>query len=144
MPENIRKGRNIAIRLAFVEFACCLLLFGFYDMRRSKVLLTIIIITLITTIGGFYAKIKMNYWGILGHAMYTVPVIGGFYIYIMIDYFIGTDSEAQGHSGTFIMLISSTPMIVIFLMGIYSIILAIKIEEEQEARTAADERAGIN
>lgn len=146
IPENLRKARNIAIILAFLEFACCLLSFGFYDLRRSRVLLAIIILTTMTTIGGFYAKIKLSYWGILAHALYTVPIIGGFYIYIIFDFFFGTDRQISGGSGlsdTFILLISSLPMVAIFFMGIYSVFLAIKIEEELEQRQKTDELRGI-
>jgi hypothetical protein len=145
IPEKIRKSRNFAIWLALVEFVCCIMSFGFYDLRRSRILLAVIIITSLTTAGGLFAKIKMSYWGILAHAMYTVPIIGGFYIYIIFDYYFGTDrnSSGGGFSDTFILLISSLPMVVIFFMGIYSVILAIMIEEELEARTKADEERGI-
>lgn len=145
VPENLRQARNIAIILAFLEFACCMLSFGFYDLRRSRILLAIIILTSLTTMGGFYAKIKLHYWGILAHAMYTVPIIGGFYIYILFDYFFGTDrtTNGGGFSDTFILLISSLPMVAIFFMGIYSVYLAIKIEEELEQRQKSDQKRGI-
>lgn len=144
LPENLRHGRNIAIVLAFVEFVCGLLSFGFYDLRRSRVLLVIILLTLLTTVGGLYAKIKLNYCGILAHAMYTVPVIGGFYIYILVDFFLGTDSDSSGgHSGTTILILSSLPLLFIFCLGCYSIKLVAMIDDELESRKKQDERKGI-
>lgn len=147
IPEKLRKSRNVAIILAFLEFACCLLMFGFYDLRRSRILLAIIIITILTTAAGFYAKIKLSYWGILGHALYTVPIIGGFYIYILVEYFAGIDrnNTSDGRlSDTFILIISSMPMLAIFFMGIYSVVLAIMIEDELEHRRKTDEAKGIH
>ena len=144
MPENIRKGRNIAIILAFIEFACCVLSFGYYDLRRSRLLLALIIITCLTTLGGLYAKVKCDYCGILAHAMYSISIVGGFYIYIMIDYFVGTDNKDNGLSGTIILLVSSIPMFGIFVMGIYSVILASMIDAELEARSKVDKNSGNN
>ena len=104
--------------------------FAYYDLRRSRLLLAVIIFTCFTTAGGFYAKIKLDYCGILAHSMYSISVVGGFYIYIMIDYFLGTDNKDNGLSMTFVLFISSIPMFGIFLMGIYSVILATMIEHE--------------
>jgi len=135
MPENIRKGRNVAIILAFVEFGCCLLSFGFYDIERSKALLVVLLLTFVTTIGGLYAKVRLSYSGLLLHSFYNIPVVGGFYIYILIAWFFTSDSKHDGAlSDTITLLISSIPMFAIFIMGIYSCVLAIKVEEELEAR----------
>ena len=70
--------------------------------------------------------------------MYSISVVGGFYIYIMIDYFFGTDNDDNGLSGTIILMVSSIPMFGIFLLGIYSVILATMIESELEARKLVD------
>jgi len=96
MPENIRQGRNLAIVLSFMEFVCCLLSFGFYDLRRSRIILVLIIMSFATTIGGAYAKARLSYFGLLAHACYAISVVGGFYIYLMIDLAIGTDTNNAG------------------------------------------------
>ena len=88
MPENIRKGRNTAIILGFIEFVCCLASFGFYARRRSRVILALIIFSWISTSCGFYSKLKLSYCGLLTHACFAISFIGGFYIYIMIDFIV--------------------------------------------------------
>ena len=138
MPENIRKARNISIILAFIEFGCCFLSFGFYDIERSRLLLAILVLTFLTTAGGFYAKVRLSYMGLLLHACYNIPVIGGFYIYIIIAYFFTTDSKHNGALSDWVaLLVTSIPMLCIFLMGIYSVVLAIKVEDELDARKKA-------
>lgn len=39
----------------------------------------------IATALGFYAKLKLSYCGLVTHAVYTISIIGGFYIYIIVD-----------------------------------------------------------
>jgi uncharacterized membrane protein len=135
MPENIRQGRNVAIILAFIEFACCFLSFGFYDIERSRLLFVILCCNFLTTAGGFYAKVKLSYLGLLLHACYNIPVIGGFYIYVIIAYIFTTDSKRNGAlSDWAALLVTSIPVFIIFVMGFYSVILAIKVENELEAR----------
>lgn len=85
MPENIRKARNIAIILAHFELLCCFLSFGFYVRRRSRLVLALIVFCFFTTVMGFLAKIKLSYCRLLAHACTAIPVIGGFYIYCLID-----------------------------------------------------------
>lgn len=85
LPDNIRKGRNYAIILAFLEVFCCLASFGFYARRRSRITLAIIIMDCVATVVGIFAKLKLSYWGLLSHACYTISVIGGFYIYIIFE-----------------------------------------------------------
>ena len=148
MPENIRQGRNMAITLSFIEFGCCLLSFGFYDLRRSRIILALIIASLLTTLGGAYAKAKLSYYGLLAHACYAISVVGGFYIYLMIDLVIGTDTNNSGTATgngnapvvtqTWIMWLSSLPLLGLFFMGIYSCVLVVRVDEELDLRKAAD------
>ena len=93
MPEKIRKARNVAIVLAAIEIICCVLSFGFYDLRRGRVVLAIVIVNCLATAGGIYSKLKLSYWGLLAHSCWTISVIGGFYIYIVIDLCFRTDSN---------------------------------------------------
>ena len=91
MPENIRKARNVALVLAAIEIICCFLSFGFYRIERGRVILALVLLNCIATGGGIYAKLKLSYWGLLGHSLWTISVIGGFYIYIIIDICLRTD-----------------------------------------------------
>ena len=92
---------------------------------------------LLATIGGFYAKVKLSYIGLVLHAMYNIAVIGGFYIYIFIDNaLIGNEdnkSDTQINS-TGVLVITSIPLLGLFCMGIYSIILAGRVEDELDER----------
>ena len=91
LPENIRKSRNYAIRLGLIEFMCCIASLAFYARRRSRIILALIVMTWFSTAFGFLSKLQLSYFGLLAHACYTISVLGGFYIYIMIDYAFGTD-----------------------------------------------------
>ena len=88
MPENIRKGRNRAIVLSFVEFICSLMSVVLYEVRRSRLVLAIIVLNVVMTVFGFKSKVELSYWGLVLHSAYTISIIGGFYIYIIIDYFM--------------------------------------------------------
>lgn len=88
---------------------------------------------------------KLSYCGLITHSTYMISVIGGFYIYILIDYFLaGTDlKKGRGHgkdnlNQTTIMILASLPMLLLFIMGIYSCNLFLKVDEELEARRAAE------
>jgi len=142
MPENIRKGRNTAIVLGFIEFVCCLASFAFYARRRSRVILALIVFSWISTIGGFYSKLKLSYCGLLTHACFSISFIGGFYIYIMIDYIVigeevktmDPDAEYKPMGSVVAMIFTSLPLFSLFIMGIYSCVLAIMVDDELEAR----------
>jgi hypothetical protein len=136
MPENLRIGRNRAIKLSLMEVICCFLSLAFYMRRRSRIILVLIIGNAIATILGFISKMRLSYCGLLAHAMYTISVIGGLYIYIFIDNaFRETPGNESGSlSQTIIMVITSLPLLGLFVMGIYSCVLAIMIEDELDAR----------
>jgi len=91
MPENIRKARNIALVLAAVEILCSILSFGFFRIERGRIILALCIMNCVATGGGIRAKLNLSYWGLLAHSCYTISVIGGFYIYIIIDICLRTD-----------------------------------------------------
>ena len=91
MPENLRKGRNVAIILGFAEMVCCIASLIFYFRRRSAIIILWIILNWIATGLGFWSKMRLSYCGLLAHAIYTISVIGGFYIYVFIDYALTKD-----------------------------------------------------
>jgi len=110
----------------------------------------LIIFNFVFTCIGLNAKTKLSYWGLLTHATYTISVIGGFYIYIFIDYAMKSDQKVKSSASddgsgeyksmgqTVSMIITSFPMLMLFLMGIYSCTLAIWVEEELEQRVFLD------
>ena len=91
MPDNIRRARNIAIVLGFIEFVCCLASLPLFLRRRSRVILFFVILTFIVSIFGMWAKIRLNYWGLATHAFFTIGFVGGFYIYLIIEMCVGTE-----------------------------------------------------
>jgi hypothetical protein len=146
MPEKLRNGRNIAIYLGFMEIACCIASLFFYFRRRSRIVILWIIFNFIATFLGFRAKLKLSYWGLLGHAIYTISIIGAFYIYIFIDYAMTRDTiitkkegDTEGFSPVGIMVFTSLPFLGLFVMGIYSFVLAVWVEDEQEQRKPQEE-----
>ena len=88
MPDNIRKGRNLSIIVGYIEIACCFASFLLYERLRSRIILYMIILTFIATLSGFFAKLSLDYWGLLLHATYSISVVGGFYLYLAISYAI--------------------------------------------------------
>ena len=99
MPDSIVKARNHAIILGFVEFFCCMLSFFLYSRRRSRIILAFLLFNIFATCIGFYSKLKLSYCGLLMHSSYTISVIGGVYIYIIIDYFLTSDYKSSADKG---------------------------------------------
>ena len=89
LPDNIRRGRNRAIRLGFLEIFSCIAFIEFYEVRRSRLIMFLLLATWIATALGFYAKLRLSFNGLLGHACYTISILGGFYIYVIIDILFG-------------------------------------------------------
>ena len=104
-------------------------------------------------------------WGLVCHGLFSVAVIGGFYIYILVDIFLqsgdskGTIRAEINHgdnfrSGSYVKsqngihdtgryLLMSLPILLLFVMGCFSFYLAMKVEAELEARKADQERLEI-
>ena len=140
MPDNIKSSRNIAIILGFAEFVCCLMSIFFYARRRSRLVLFFIIMSWFATILGFVSKLTLSYGGLLFHAIFTISFIGGLYIYIMIDHLLITENQYEKNkhlSNTISLIITSLPLFGLFCMGIYSLVLFLKVDEELEARKKA-------
>jgi hypothetical protein len=141
LPDNIRRSRNTAIRLGFFEIFSCIAFIEFYEARRSRIVLGLLLTTWVTTAIGFYSKLRLSYYGLLFHACYTLSVLGGFYIYVIVDILFASDSHAENEGALGekpILLLTSMPMLCLFLMGIYSLVLVLKLDEELEARKKAD------
>ena len=142
MPENIRRTRNIALVLSIFEVFLSLAMILFYVRRRSRSMLLLFVFTILATIGGLYAKICLNQYGLMIHAIYSVSILGGFYIYVIIGHFLTEsiskseeEDEKNNHamspaSKLVMLFITSFPLLGLFIMGIYSLILLLNILEE--------------
>ena len=82
--------------------------------------------------------------GILFHAGYSISILGGFYIYLMINYAImGNFKESSINGGTSIsmstwLMLCSLPIMLLLASGCYSASLALAIEKEQDERKKAE------
>lgn len=85
LPKNITNLRNMAINLSIVEIVCDFLSILFYVRRRSRLVLAIDILNFFFVFLGLYGKLTLRYIPLMAHALYTLSVVGGFYIYILID-----------------------------------------------------------
>lgn len=94
MPEDIKRARNLAITLAIPEIICSLAAFGLYEVRRSRLVLALNFANFVFTAVGINAKLKLDYYGLMAHGTYCCAIIGGFYIYILIEFFLTHDRES--------------------------------------------------
>ena len=138
MPESIRKARNIAIILGYIELFLIFCLIPYFVKRRSKIVIAIVILAFGVSILGLWAKIRLSWWGLMVHSCFTVAVIGGFYIYQVIDFCVGTDTPTGGINETGLLVVMSLPLLFIFILGLYSLYLLLKIDDELEQRKIAD------
>ena len=68
----------------------------------------------------------------------TIAVIGAFTIYSVVDSFLSSDHEPmEGLGKGVIVFLSTLPMLFLFLMGAYSLILLLLVDEELERRKKA-------
>jgi len=144
MPENIRKARNTAIVISYFELFCCFTGFAFYEARRSRLILLLIAVSFLATALGFYAKLRLSYAWLVCHSILAISFIGGFYIYILVDWALTYGREATLSNGegngrgaltdTDILLLSSLPFLGLFLMGCYSFAICFMIESEIDCR----------
>ena len=102
----------------------------------------------LATLVGIFAKLNLSYCGLLSHASYTISVIGGFYIYIIFENVMRasrdrevSEEDSKGaalgmvkEGDTSILILTSLPMLSLFFMGIYSLVLVLRIDDELDAR----------
>lgn len=113
----------------------------FYIRRRGKIVLAVTILNFLMWWVGLWATMKLHYYGLMAHAVYGISLVGGFYIYIIIDGLIvaGGDIEMANQddgqlSQFWVRIISSLPHLGIFMMGIYSLVLLIRLDDEISSR----------
>ena len=94
MPEDIKRARNFAITLAIPEIICSLAAFALYEVRRSRLVLGLNFANFVFTAIGIRSKLQLDYFGLMAHGTYCCAIIGGFYIYILIEYFLTHDRES--------------------------------------------------
>ena len=99
----------------------------------------------IATIIGFYSKLRLFYYGLVFHSVYCISIMGGFYLYTLIDFFLlydernkkANDPRRAGKyalSDSNVMLVYSLPLLGLFLMGLFSVYLLIKVDREIDER----------
>lgn len=88
LPKNVTHMRNIAINMTIVEAICDFASIFFYIRRRSRLVLAIDILNFLFVFIGLYAKLTLSYLALAAHALYTLSIVGGFYVYILIDSYI--------------------------------------------------------
>ena len=91
MPEDIKNARNASIALFVPEILGSLAAFGLYEVRRGRIIILINFLTCVFTAIGIWAKLNLDYWGLLAHGLFMCCVLGGFFIYILIEYFVTRD-----------------------------------------------------
>ena len=67
----------------------------FYIKRRGGVVLAITIFNFIFFGVGMWSTIKLHYYGIMAHAVYSISIVGGFYIFIIIDAIIANNKQIE-------------------------------------------------
>ena len=122
--------------MTLVEFILCFASFGLYVEERARVFLYVSVFSFFVTALGFYAKLTLSFCKLLMHAVFTIPVFGGFYIYTVIYALMtqGQIGKEEGLGDSTILILSSLPYLGLFLLGIYSCVLCIRVDEELEAR----------
>ena len=143
LPDKIMRARNRAIQFGFIELICCLACLIFYERRRSKIILFLILMTWISTGCGFQSKLRLSYYGLLLHSCFTISFLGGFYIYILIDLALGTERNSNqdtshGLNDTTVLIITSLPFLMLFILGMYTLRLVFMLDDELEARKRAE------
>ena len=88
LPEDLRKARNFAIIISGFEFLFAMLSSAQIALRRNKAIAVMTVLNLFFVTFGLFAKMSLNYCGLILHSTYMISIIGGFYIYIMINFFI--------------------------------------------------------
>ena len=131
--------RNIAINLTIVEAICDFASIFFYIRRRSRLVLDIDILNFIFVLIGLYGKVRLSYAALVAHSLYTLSIVGGFYIYIMIDaYIVELKNQEHLHEGQMsqfkVLLFTSLPLLGIFAIGIVSCILLLRLDDEMQQR----------
>lgn len=87
-PEDLRRARNFAIIISGFEFAFALLSSAQWALRRNRLIAVMTVMNIFFVGFGLLAKMSLNYCGLIMHSTYMISIIGGFYIYIMINFLI--------------------------------------------------------
>lgn len=118
----------------------------FYIRRRGGVVLVVTLFNFLFWGIGMWATMRLHYYGIMSHAIYSLSVVGGFYIFIIIDAIIADAknySAANQDDGQMsrvgVRILSSLPHLGIFMMGIYSLILLLRLDDEIDQRKKFDD-----
>jgi hypothetical protein len=134
IPEDVRKNRNLAIIILKLYTVCLILSLGLFIKRRSRIILAGFLSALVFNIIGYIGVLRMRLFHLFVYSFFTVTVIGAFYVYLLIDYFIKPDKDSL--SDSIVMFILSLPFLLIFVSGIHSLVFFSLVYEEHHERNA--------
>ena len=95
LPQNIVTTRNRSIILSYMELFLDLGSLYFYIRRRGGIVLFITILNFVFWYIGLWSTMKLHYYGLMAHAVYSISIVGGFYIYIIIDGLIVSSNDIE-------------------------------------------------
>ena len=81
LPNEIIITRNLALFISFLEIIISALLLVAY--RSSNIIYFIGMLTLISISDGIIAKIRLSYYALLVHGMFSIFVFGGLFIHMV-------------------------------------------------------------
>ena len=143
LPETLLADRKLGINLAIAEFYFCLASLALYAERSHHVLLILTAFSFIANGLGFWSKLTLSRRVLMTHACFTISLVVGLYLYILVYYLatLKSDIEQHGMSEPFILFLGTIPFLFQFLLGLHSICLYLKVESEilfQKAHKVAE------
>ena len=91
LPNSIRKHRNIAIVLTFLQIVFSVASFLLYLTRRNRMVFGASIFAFLMTNVGFFGTITINVCMMLLHSITCVSMFGVFYFFLLLDAFLATN-----------------------------------------------------
>ena len=92
-PEDIKKQREILIYMTFFQIFSSFIGMFYMIFRRSIIYLFINIIALSLAFIGIKGAVEVSQIYLLVHCLFTTSILGAFFIYQIIDYFLVKDTS---------------------------------------------------
>ena len=92
---------------------------------------------MVLSVVGFVGVVRVNTCLHFLHAFFCCSILGAFYIYLLLDFFLSSTSEAshpEKLSDTMVLLLMSLPYLLMFLIGCHSMYLLNMLLDEKAAR----------
>mmetsp|Transcript_14301 Transcript_14301/g.22268 ORF Transcript_14301/g.22268 Transcript_14301/m.22268 type:complete len:159 (+) Transcript_14301:231-707(+) len=103
-------------------------------------MISVMLVTLCATFFGLWAKLALSYWGLAVTAGYSISIMGGFYIYVIINGIFNQSDNSESSSSmsdAAAMFLKSLPVLGLFILGILSLHLWLVLEKEMNIRRKA-------